>query len=309
MRSITQVSEMLPGVDVCSILTSSFQVSYLLQDSSLSSTSNIFPTSFSELQLSNTESTTAISIMSRSILTPLASNLAGNLTSSHISDSDSSNNGSTSTIGAKLRSTPISSASNSESFNAQTSPRPVSALPANTSNSSSNLSIVTPITPLETSSQSQSLASGEAAFPGSSTGSDSAPITASAPLEGTQDSSATSTNPALANAVTATDTIEPSNIATEGSTNTAWTENFWLTTQRNGQTTVVPVIVGCPGCGSKGGGIILWNFPPLPKVSFQFPKFPALPPISFPCIPIPLLKSCSSPPSSEYVEFFSIPVC
>ncbi len=268
---------MLPGVDVCSILTSSFQVSYLLQDSSLSSTSNIFPTSFSELQLSNTESTTAISIMSRSILTPLA--------------------------------TPISSASNSESFNAQTSPRPVSALPANTSNSSSNLSIVTPITPLETSSQSQSLASGEAAFPGSSTGSDSAPITASAPLEGTQDSSATSTNPALANAVTATDTIEPSNIATEGSTNTAWTENFWLTTQRNGQTTVVPVIVGCPGCGSKGGGIILWNFPPLPKVSFQFPKFPALPPISFPCIPIPLLKSCSSPPSSEYVEFFSIPVC
>ena len=97
---------------------------------------------------------------------------------------------------------------------------------------------------------------------------------------------------------TSTDTVEPSDASTEATTNTAWSENLWLTTQVAGLTTVVPVIVGCPGCGGTGGGIILWNFPPIPQVSFQFLKL-NIPSVSFPCIPIPLIKSCSSPPTSK----------
>lgn len=105
--------------------------------------------------------------------------------------------------------------------------------------------------------------------------------------------------------ITSADTVQPPDASTEAITNTAFTTNHWLTTERAGQKTVVPVIVGCPMCGGVGGRIILWNFPQLPKVSFQFPKL-GLPPISFPCIPIPLIKSCSSPltsgSSSELVK-------
>ncbi len=112
-------------------------------------------------------------------------------------------------------------------------------------------------------------------------------------------SSATSAGEVKPNTITSTDTVAPTDVSTEGATNTAWTENIWLTTEKDGQQTVVPVIVGCPGCGGRGGGIILWNFPPIPQVSFRFPGFPGLPTVSFPCIPIPLIKSCSSPPSSK----------
>ena len=103
--------------------------------------------------------------------------------------------------------------------------------------------------------------------------------------------------------ITSTDSVEPSDVSTEATTNTAWTDNFWLTTQVAGQTTVVPVVVGCSECGGKGGGIVLWNFPPIPRVSFKFPKL-KLPSISFPCIPIPLIKKCSTPPNSECTMTF-----
>ena len=143
------------------------------------------------------------------------------------------------------------------------------------------------------------------ASPGSSQSDVSAPVTASAPeITGTESQS--TPIPSLgSDSITSTDTVQPSDASTEGITNTAFSDNYWLTTQVGGQTTVVPVIVGCPGCGGIGGGIILWNFPPIPSVSFQFPKL-HLPSISFPCIPIPLIKSCSKPPtsgsSSESVE-------
>lgn len=114
-------------------------------------------------------------------------------------------------------------------------------------------------------------------------------------------SSSTSAGAVLSDTITSTDTIVPTDASTEGATNTAWTENLWLTTEKNGHQTVVPVIVGCAGCGGRGGGIILWNFPPIPEVSFRFPGFPELPTISFPCIPIPRIKKCSSPPSSKLV--------
>ena len=153
---------------------------------------------------------------------------------------------------------------------------------------------------LGASSQSRFSASVQSASPGSSNSAGSAPLTTLAPLTGSQGPSPTSTNGLSSDTVTSTDTVEPSNASTESSTNSAWTENFWLTTRKDGHTTVVPVIVGCPGCGGKGRGVILWNFPSLPRVSFQFPKLPGLPAISFPCIPIPLIKTCSSPPKSEF---------
>lgn len=99
------------------------------------------------------------------------------------------------------------------------------------------------------------------------------------------------------NAPTSTDTVQPSHASTKATTNTAISANYWLTTQVGGHTTVVPVIVGCLGCGGKGGGIILCNFPSIPKVSFQVPKL-NLPSVSFPCIPIPFIKGCSKPPMS-----------
>lgn len=114
---------------------------------------------------------------------------------------------------------------------------------------------------------------------------------------GEHDDQSTSVDIPGLHGTTSTDTVQPTDASTEAITNTAFSTNHWLTTERAGQTTVVPVIVGCPTCGGIGGGLILWNFPPIPKVSFQFPKL-GLPPISFPCIPIPLIKECNSPPTS-----------
>ena len=145
-------------------------------------------------------------------------------------------------------------------------------------------------------SQSRFLASLQSASPRSYNGAGSTPPTTFPPLTGIRRPPTTSAEGLDSDVVTSTDTVEPSNASTESSTNSAWTEDFWLTTQRDGHTTVVPVVVGCSRCGDKGRGVILWNFPSLPRVSFQFPKLPS---ISFPCIPIPLIKTCSSPPRSK----------
>ncbi len=135
------------------------------------------------------------------------------------------------------------------------------------------------------------------ASPGFSQSDVSAPVTNSAPKTTGTESQSTPVPSLGPDTPTSTDTVQPSDASTEGTTNSAFSANHWLTTQVGGQTTVVPVIVGCPECGGIGGGIILWNFPPIPSVSFQFPKL-HLPSISFPCIPIPLIKSCSKPPTS-----------
>jgi len=151
-------------------------------------------------------------------------------------------------------------------------------------------------------SQSSSLVSGLNASPGLNGIVDSIPLATTVPTSlrsGNPLPSITSSDGSGPYIVTSTDTVEPSNASTEPTTNTAWTDNLWLTTQVNGHTTIVPVIVGCPGCGGRGGGIILWNFPAAPKVSFKFPGLPKLPSISFPCVPIPLIKKCSSHPKSE----------
>lgn len=66
--------------------------------------------------------------------------------------------------------------------------------------------------------------------------------------------------------------------------------------------TIVPVLVGCAHCGGMGRGVIVWNYPPLPDVTFQFPKLPngdIVDPFHLPCIPIPFMKPCLSPPVDD----------
>ena len=101
--------------------------------------------------------------------------------------------------------------------------------------------------------------------------------------------------------VTSTDTVPPADLSTQLVTST-WTSNTWLTTTVSGKETIVPVLVGCAHCGGTGRGVIVWNYPPFPDVTFQFPKLPngdIVDPFHLPCIPIPLIKTCSSPPVDD----------
>ena len=87
--------------------------------------------------------------------------------------------------------------------------------------------------------------------------------------------------------------VAPSGLSTQAISSSGLTANTWLTTSQDDHTTIVPVIVGCPGCGGLGAGMIVLGLLPKPNIVF---KLPNLPTISFPCIPIPFIKSCSSPP-------------
>lgn len=101
--------------------------------------------------------------------------------------------------------------------------------------------------------------------------------------------------------VTSTDTVPPANLSTQLVTSN-FTSNTWLTTTAGGRETIVPVLVGCAHCGGTGRGVIVWNYPPTPKVTFQFPKLPngdIVDPFHLPCIPIPLIQSCTSPPVDD----------
>ena len=93
--------------------------------------------------------------------------------------------------------------------------------------------------------------------------------------------------------ITSTDTVAPSGLSTQAISSSGLTANTWLTTSQDGHTTIVPVIVVCPGCGGLGAGIIVWGLLSKPNIVF---KLPNLPTISFPCIPIPFIKGCSSLP-------------
>jgi hypothetical protein len=71
-----------------------------------------------------------------------------------------------------------------------------------------------------------------------------------------------------------------------------WVSNTWITTSSgSSEPTVVPVLIGCPGCGGKGSGIVLFGFPKVPGTWF---KLPGLPKFKFPCIP----PICTTPPES-----------
>ena len=64
----------------------------------------------------------------------------------------------------------------------------------------------------------------------------------------------------------------------------------------------MPVLVGCAHCGGIGEGVIVWNCPPFPDVTFQFRKLPngdIVDPFHLHCIPIPFVKPCPSPPVDD----------
>lgn len=44
--------------------------------------------------------------------------------------------------------------------------------------------------------------------------------------------------------------------------------------------------MGCNNCGGIHGGIILWNLPEIPQISFEIPNFPKLPEIHLPCVKV-----------------------
>ncbi|KAL8855847.1 MAG: hypothetical protein Q9178_007508 [Gyalolechia marmorata] len=98
---------------------------------------------------------------------------------------------------------------------------------------------------------------------------------------------------------TSTMTTTPPNLSVDEAANSLWTTNTWITTTSPGgsEATVVPVLVGCPGCGGRGHGLVLWNLPKTPRVQFKFPGFPKVPRFHFPCIRVLgiTIGSCSDP--------------
>ena len=83
----------------------------------------------------------------------------------------------------------------------------------------------------------------------------SSTASSSGPRQTISDTSSTSLD-----IVTSTLTVPPTGFSTQMATNTQWSSNTWLTTSKDGHSTIVPVIVGCPGCGpiAAGAGIIIW---------------------------------------------------
>ncbi|KAL8712212.1 MAG: hypothetical protein Q9225_006985, partial [Loekoesia sp. 1 TL-2023] len=118
------------------------------------------------------------------------------------------------------------------------------------------------------------------------------------------DPSATDTD----SAPTSTMTTSPLGLSIATATNSAWTTNTWITTVAPGssQETVVPVLVGCPGCGGRlGSGLILWNLPRLPRVQFHIPGVPKLPRFHMPCIHIFGIHVGSCPQPSKLPDIIT----
>ncbi|KAF0637753.1 hypothetical protein FPSE5266_02988 [Fusarium pseudograminearum] len=97
--------------------------------------------------------------------------------------------------------------------------------------------------------------------------------------------------------ITSTLTVPPETFTPTTVSNDDWTTNTWITTtsESSDEPTVVPVLVGCPGCGGSGHGIVIFGLPPIPNALF---KFPDLPEVSFPCVP-GVSQGCSSPPKTH----------
>ncbi|KAJ3461431.1 hypothetical protein MRS44_009984 [Fusarium solani] len=91
-------------------------------------------------------------------------------------------------------------------------------------------------------------------------------------------------------------TEPPMGFSTELITNSDLTTHTWITTTKDDQETVVPVLVGCPGCGGTFGGIILWG---LPSVTNVVCNLPSLPPFYLPCIHVlgASIGQCTQGPS------------
>ena len=111
-------------------------------------------------------------------------------------------------------------------------------------------------------------------------------------------------------APTSTMSSSPLGLSLEAATHSGWTTNTWITTVAPGSSkeTIVPVLVGCAGCGHlPGSGLILWNLPRLPRVQFRIPGLPKIPRFHIPCIHIfgIHIGSCSNP--SELPDIITDP--
>ncbi|CAF3487706.1 unnamed protein product [Fusarium graminearum] len=97
--------------------------------------------------------------------------------------------------------------------------------------------------------------------------------------------------------ITSTLTAPPETFTPTTVSNDDWTTNTWITTTSKGsdEPTVVPVLVGCTGCGGSGHGIVIFGLPHIPNTLF---KFPGLPEVSLPCIPS-VSPGCNSPPKTH----------
>ncbi|QPC79324.1 hypothetical protein HYE68_010076 [Fusarium pseudograminearum] len=120
------------------------------------------------------------------------------------------------------------------------------------------------------------------------TAGDASPTSAPGPISTTKSNN---------DGITSTLTVPPETFTPTTISNDDWTTNTWITTTLEGsdEPTVVPVLVGCPGCGGSGHGIVIFGLPPIPNTLF---KFPGLPEVSFPCIP-GVSPGCSSFPKTH----------
>ena len=173
--------------------------------------------------------------------------------------------------------------------------------PPSVSSSSSAIQTLVNSNSGSTTGSSQSLGtstSGQTSSGGSTPGQ----ISNSGPSQTTVPPIASTSGGIATNLITGTVTSAPPDFSTQKISNTEWTGNTYVTTEKDGHSTIVPVIVGCPNCGGIHGGIILWGLPPIPDVSFQFPKFPDLPHIHLPCIKIfgvTVSGDCEAPPQDD----------
>ncbi|KAL9639788.1 MAG: hypothetical protein Q9204_000962 [Flavoplaca sp. TL-2023a] len=108
---------------------------------------------------------------------------------------------------------------------------------------------------------------------------------------------------------TSTMDVVPPGLSIEEASNSLWTTNTWITTNAPGESepTVVPVLVGCPGCGPPGHGLIVFGLPKIPRVQFHFPSIPKLPRFHVPCLRILGITIGSCSDESKLPEIITDP--
>lgn len=102
--------------------------------------------------------------------------------------------------------------------------------------------------------------------------------------------------------VTSTMTSAPPDVSTQIIHPPGISTNKWVTTSKDGESTVVPGI-WCNSCapGDDSGIVLVWNFPKLRFTEFDWPSFPGLGKFHLPCIQLfgVAVTDCPPPQSDE----------
>ena len=108
---------------------------------------------------------------------------------------------------------------------------------------------------------------------------------------------------------TSTMDVVPPGLSIEEASNSLWTTNTWITTNAPGESepTVVPVLVGCPGCGPPGHGLIVFGLPKIPRVQFHFPSIPKMPRFHVRCLRVLGITIGSCSDESKLPEIITDP--